>query len=177
MLHRHIHSPVHLTLDDAPYFITGTIYQRRPLLRAVALKHELLCELRVRFEACGWRLEHWVILDNHYHLIATSRLGEDMPAIMRKLHSVLAVKIHAATGCELPVWWNYWDYCPRDERDYFVHLNYLLYNPVKHGYVADLRDYPYSSFHEHLQNLGRDTMAGQFHAYPEFRSLDIDDDF
>ena len=113
----------------------------------------------------------------NYHLLATSRRGEDMPAIMRKLHSVSARDIHAATRCALPVWWNYWDYCPRDERDYFVRLNYLLYNPVKHGYVADLKDYPYSSFHERLQNLGREALAGQFRAYPEFRSLDIEDDF
>ena len=66
MLHRHPHTPAHLALDDAPYFITGAIHQKRPLLREAALKQTLLDELQTRFEACGWRLEHWVILDNHY---------------------------------------------------------------------------------------------------------------
>ncbi|PZN72580.1 MAG: hypothetical protein DM484_24290 [Candidatus Methylumidiphilus alinenensis] len=36
--------------------------------------------------------------------------------------------IRRATTCGLPVWWNYWDYCPRDEQDYYRHLNYSVFN-------------------------------------------------
>lgn len=46
-----------------------------------------------------------------------------------------------------PHLWNYWDYCPRNEDDYNVRLNYLLWNPVKHGFVERIEDYPYSSYH------------------------------
>jgi putative transposase len=35
----------------------------------------------------------------------------------------------------------------RDENDYRRHLDYLHYNPVKHGYVDRAADWPYSSFH------------------------------
>ena len=36
----------------------------------------------------------------------------------------------------------------RDERDYEAHINYVHYNPVKHGYVNRAVDWPYSSIHE-----------------------------
>jgi putative transposase len=177
MLRRHPHTPVHLALDDAAYFITGAIHQKRPLLQAPSLKQALLDTLRQRFESYSWALEHWVILDNHYHLIARSHRGGDLAEIMRKLHSQTARVISVATACELPVWWNYWDYCPRDEEDYFTRLNYLLYNPVRHGYVTDLKDYAFSSFHGLLQRQGRDALAKQFRSFPGFRSMDAMDDF
>ena len=82
------------------------------------------------FQEKNWQLDHWVILDNHYHLLATSDKGDDMSKIFRKIHGLSAQFIQAQGRCDLPVWWNYWDYCPRDEKDYFVRLNYLLNNPI-----------------------------------------------
>jgi len=41
----------------------------------------------------------------------------------------------------------YWEHCIRDERDYYSHLDYIHYNPVKHGWVQAVKDWPYSSFH------------------------------
>jgi putative transposase len=40
----------------------------------------------------------------------------------------------------------YWEHRIRDDADYARHLNYIHYNPVKHGHVAMARDWPYSSF-------------------------------
>jgi putative transposase len=177
MLRRHPHTPAHLALDDAPYFITGAIYGKQPLLQSDALKGMLLKEMRQCAEHFGWTLDHWVILDNHYHAILKSRRGADLPVLMRRLHGRTSPVIRKATACPPPIWWNYWDYCPRDECDYLVRLNYLLYNPVKHGCVADLKDYPHSSFHDLLGRLGREGLAERFRAHPEFRTLDVADDF
>ena len=41
----------------------------------------------------------------------------------------------------------YWEQVIRDERDFQRHLDYIHYNPVKHGYVPAAKDWPYSSFH------------------------------
>jgi hypothetical protein len=35
----------------------------------------------------------------------------------------------------------------RDERDYARHMDYIHYNPVKHGWTQRVRDWPHSSFH------------------------------
>ena len=40
----------------------------------------------------------------------------------------------------------YWEHTFREDRDYASHMDYLHYNPVKHGYVTRVKDWPYSSF-------------------------------
>jgi putative transposase len=178
MLKRHPHAPAHLMVDDTPYFLTGAIYDRRPLLRVPAIKEALLEMIGDAFSRLGWRLDDWVILDNHYHLLAQSRVGTDLPRIFMDLHGRSGKLISQITRCGLPVWWNYWDYCPRDEADYRVRQNYLFYNPVRHGYVEDLNQYPYSSFPRLLARQGRATLAAQFRTHSGFRHLHIkEDDF
>ena len=41
----------------------------------------------------------------------------------------------------------FWDHVIRDERDLNRHFDYIHWNPVKHGYVRRVADWPYSSFH------------------------------
>ena len=41
----------------------------------------------------------------------------------------------------------FWEHTIRDDRDYGVHMDYIHFNPVKHGLVADVAHWPYSSFH------------------------------
>ncbi|MDA8173490.1 MAG: transposase [Nitrospiraceae bacterium] len=40
----------------------------------------------------------------------------------------------------------FWEHRIRDERDYKCHVEYIHYNPVKHGYVRSPKDWPHSSF-------------------------------
>jgi putative transposase len=40
----------------------------------------------------------------------------------------------------------YWEHAIRDDADYAGHADYIHFNPVKHGYVSRVRDWPYSSF-------------------------------
>ncbi len=171
MLKYHPHTPVHVFLDDTAYFITGAIYQKRMLLRHADLKETLLTIIQKNFQDFGWQLEHWVILDNHYHLLGQSRKGKDLSEMFRRIHGGSSTLIREATGCELPVWWNFWDYCPRNERQYLTRMNYLFYNPAKHGYVTNLREYGFSSFHQAFAALGRERLARQFRECPDYKTL------
>lgn len=45
----------------------------------------------------------------------------------------------------------YWEHCIRDEQDYENHMDYLLFNPVKPGWVKKVIDWPYSSFHRYVK--------------------------
>lgn len=40
----------------------------------------------------------------------------------------------------------YWEHTVRDERDFANHMDYIHFNPVKHGYAAAAKDWPYSTF-------------------------------
>ena len=39
----------------------------------------------------------------------------------------------------------FWEHCLKDEYDFERHFDYIHYNPVKHGYVDDPKDWPFSS--------------------------------
>jgi putative transposase len=172
----HITRPMHLYVDDSAYFITASLYQHRRLLNddiktyLVTLMHEV-------FSQYGWVLNEWVVLDNHYHVLCKSRKGRDLPKIMGKLHRLSASLIRENNPMlESRVWYNYWDYCPRNDKEYNTRLCYLLNNPRKHGYVEKLDDWQWSSFHqytekEHLRKLFHDHKDYQTLALPEEASL------
>ena len=41
----------------------------------------------------------------------------------------------------------FWEHVIRNEEDYIRHVEYIHYNPIKHGYVNNVQDWKYSSFH------------------------------
>ena len=46
----------------------------------------------------------------------------------------------------------YWEHQIRDENDYARHVDYIHFNPVKHGHAAQAGDWPYSSFHRYVRH-------------------------
>lgn len=44
----------------------------------------------------------------------------------------------------------YWEHAIRDDADLERHIDYIHFNPVKHGHVSQVRDWPYSSFHRYV---------------------------
>jgi putative transposase len=44
----------------------------------------------------------------------------------------------------------YWEHAIRDDADLERHVNYIHYNPVKHGLVTRVADWPHSSFHRYV---------------------------
>ena len=64
-------------------------------------------------------------------------------------------KVRRAHG-ERGIWQpRFWEHLIRDDEDYRRHVEYCYINPVKHGLVRRVRDWPHSSFH-------RDVRAGLF---------------
>jgi putative transposase len=41
----------------------------------------------------------------------------------------------------------FWEHTIRNDQDFLNHIEYIHQNPVKHGYVTDAKDWPYSSIH------------------------------
>ena len=44
----------------------------------------------------------------------------------------------------------YWEHQIRDEADVERHVNYIHYNPVKHGHVQKAVDWPHSTLHSYI---------------------------
>jgi putative transposase len=45
----------------------------------------------------------------------------------------------------------YWEHAIRNDADFERHVDYIHYNPVKHGLVARVADWPHSSFHRYVE--------------------------
>ena len=45
----------------------------------------------------------------------------------------------------------YWEHAIRDDADLDRHVDYIHFNPVKHGHVTHVADWPHSSFHRYVE--------------------------
>ncbi|MEI6268549.1 MAG: transposase [Methylococcaceae bacterium] len=63
---------------------------KKPLLESTEIKWYLLEVMKSAFERFSWEFQHWVILDNHYHVFAKSRRGDDLPKIIKNIHGSVA---------------------------------------------------------------------------------------
>ena len=58
----------------------------------------------------------------------------------------------------------FWEHTIRDEEDFARHVDYVHFNPVKHGLVGPVCDWPYSSFHRYVRSgLLPEDWAGSSH--------------
>ena len=70
---------------------------------------------------------------------------------------------------------NYWDTCITFEKSYFTRLNYIWFNPVKHGYVDSPEKWKFGSYYYRYREEMKE-MKRQIEKYP-FDKVKIDDDF
>lgn len=91
----------------------------------------------------------WVILPEHIHLLLNAynrNYAEIMHRIKLSFSTNYRKKHHLKSG---RIWQlRYWDHIIRDEMDFNRHLDYIHYNPVKHGLINNPGLYPYSSIHK-----------------------------
>jgi putative transposase len=100
------------------------------------------------------------VLPDHLHAILTLPLDDaDFPARWRRLKGYFSNRLLGAGNAierhssgELALWQRrYWEHTIRDEDDFARHVDYIHYNPVKHGLVRRASDWPHSSFHAYVR--------------------------
>ena len=102
-----------------------------------------------------------VVLPDHLHCIWTLPVTDDDYPTRWRLIKTWVTK-HYPPLCppdskhprlrETAVWQaRYWEHLIRNEEDYRQHVEYIHYNPVKHGQVLRPWDWPHSSFRQYVQ--------------------------
>lgn len=91
-----------------------------------------------------------VVLPDHLHVVWTLPPGDaDFSTRLRLLKSGFTRRLRAS-GLIAPnekIWQNrFWEHAIRDDRDLENHINYVHFNPVKHGHVAEIPDWPHSTW-------------------------------
>ena len=97
-----------------------------------------------------------VVLPDHMHLILKLQNVEDYPKIIYSIKYNFSFKMPKNAAFlsqskikkgEKGIWQRrYWEHTIRDEEDLAKHLDYVHFNPIKHGYVKVAGKYEYSSF-------------------------------
>lgn len=100
-----------------------------------------------------FRMRAWVVLPEHLHMIWT--LPECDANYMQRIWSIKTAfsKQHQQQSqkTDIKIWQNrYWEHVIRNQTDLNNHINYIHFNPVKHGYVSKPIEWRYSSFHHYL---------------------------
>ena len=138
--------------------MTVVTHRRNPILiRNIALLRESFRFSKTKYT---YTIDAIVVLPDHFHMIITPDHAKEYPHIIR------TIKQYFSKHCDpkyyenidqsssrwkegyRPVWQKkYYEHTIRDARDLKNKTEYLLTNPIKHGHVNSIEQWPYSSYH------------------------------
>ena len=129
-------------------FLTLVTDARRRWLADDGVRCEVLAALREVRLHHPFRHHGHVLLDDHLHLLLSPLAGVSVPGLVGSFKRGVSARLPAGmVGMGTRLWQRrYYDHVVRDAADYARHLDYLHFNPVKHGLVADPGMWPWSSF-------------------------------
>ena len=143
-----------LYVEEGLYFITAVTHNRHPIFTPDKEIIHLRNTLRQVKEHHPFAMRAYVFLPDHFHLLV--RVGETttISNILQSLkrNYTLDYKARRSLNGRVRLWQpSFWDHVIRNEHDYHHHLDYIHYNPVKHGYVSQPEDYKHSSYLEYIR--------------------------
>jgi len=148
-------------LENSYIFITVVTYNRNPILiRNIDLLRDCFKQTKLDFD---FEIFGSVILPEHFHIIIKPKEADSFPKIIgtvkRKFTQSLKDDFQ---GKNIPnsriirkekgIWQRrFYEHIIRSDEDLYNHLDYIHYNPVKHGYVKNVNEWDYSSFHKFVK--------------------------
>lgn len=145
------------------FFFTLVTEKRRPVFSSPAAVDVLREAFRAVRKSRPFEIDAIAVMPDHLHCIWTLPPDDADFATRWRLIKTWFTK-HCdpalrnitdparASKHEQSLWQHrYWEHLLRDEVDYERHVNYIHYNPVKHGLVSSAKDWPHSSFHRYVE--------------------------
>jgi len=139
------------------YFFTVNLLERGNndlLVRHIDLLRETIRTVKQRHP---FNIHGWVVLPDHIHcVIELPDNDADFPlrwrlikmGFSKSLPKTERLSVVRQRRGERGIWQRrYWEHLIKDEADYHAHMDYVHINPVRHGLVTTVVDWPYSTFH------------------------------
>ena len=142
------------------FFFTVTLLDRhsRALVEHVEALRAAMRDIR---RSHPFAIDAVVVLPDHLHIVMSLPDGDaDYPNrwhLIKRRFTESVMK----SGTEVarrrsgePAFWQrrYWEHTIRDDGDFERHVDYIHFNPVRHGLVDRVRDWPHSSFHRYVRH-------------------------
>ena len=140
-------------IPGSTVFITQVVESRQPIFRDKKLIELLRATLRKVKEIHPFIMLGYVFLYDHFHTIIQPTGENNFSDIMHSFKPNFTKeykKLIGLNSSQTMKFWQkrFWDHVIRDDKDFENHLHYIHYNPVKHGYVTDPRNWVDSSYVE-----------------------------
>ena len=140
-------------IPDATVFIVGATKNRVSYFakrQNIKLFKEVLGKTKEKYP---FELPALVILPGHFHLLLRPiecNFSEIMLSFKKRFTDNLKKRNGILTNFNF--WQSrFWDHVIRNDRDFKMHLDYIHYNPVKHGYVTKPEAWQHSSYLEWVE--------------------------
>ncbi|MGH6899413.1 MAG: REP-associated tyrosine transposase [Geminicoccaceae bacterium] len=149
-------------VPGASYFFTVVAWRRRKVLCRPEVRAALRTAFREELRTRAFRLDAIVLLPDHMHCVWTLPAGDSdfsdrgrriKASVTRAVGHQLEAEPTASRRLkgERGLWQRrYWEHVICDEADFTAHLDYIHFNPVKHGLVERAADWPWSSLHRYV---------------------------
>ncbi|MBI5782575.1 MAG: transposase [Gammaproteobacteria bacterium] len=149
-------------ITGGTFFFTVVTHERQPTLTTEAARTALREAIQQARTTLPFQIDAWVLLPDHLHCLWTLPEGDAnfsarWAIIKRRVSGACAAEINTPRSDserkrnEHAFWQRrFWEHQIRDDADMARHLDYIHWNPVKHGLVKAVKDWPYSSFHKYV---------------------------
>jgi putative transposase len=147
-----------LTLPGYPHHVIQRGNNRQPIFASNAHYQDLLGLLSENAARFGVAIHAYVLMSNHFHLLATPSSIDGLPLMMQAVGRRYVRHFNDAQGRSGTLWeGRYKSTLIQTERYLLACMAYIELNPVRAGLVAQARDYPWSS-HGHYVGLRADPL-------------------
>jgi putative transposase len=149
------------------YLITAANFEHRPVMNSPERRTEFEICLLNSLKEITEDVVAWVILPNHYHVLLKIQSLDEVSTALKYLHGTTSREWNIKdnlTG-KRRVWYKFADTLVRNDARLRLAFNYIHYNPIKHGYVSDLHDWPWSSLRIYYEDKGESWLREQWNSY------------
>lgn len=148
---------IRLKAAGACYFFTVVSYKRRKILCLPEVRsalHQAIINVR---QDMPFDIVAWVLLPDHMHCIWTLPVGDDNYSarwsrikrfVSQQCRHLVVDEVSRSLQRKREVgFWQrrFWEHKIRDDDDLHNHLNYIHFNPVKHGYCQYAEQWQWST--------------------------------
>jgi putative transposase len=138
---------------DTEYFLTITSRNRARLFSSPSdfeLVLDVIDRIRERFNL---KIMAWAILYDHIHLLVVP-VDADYSKVVYSLKKGVGAELKkiGAISQGDKIWQDrFWEHTVKDDEDHTRCVEYIHYNPVKHGQASAPSEWKYSSFHKYVE--------------------------
>ncbi len=152
-----LHAPPHPFRGSGRYLLSAVNFEHQPIMAAAERRTDFEERLLTKLKEIEADVYAWVVLPNHYHVLAGVGSLKAVSSALKQLHGATARDWNLADDSvgERQVWYHFHDRQIRGDKHFNRALNYVHYNPVKHGYADSAYDWPWSSLQNYLDAKGR----------------------